>query len=186
MWLTRLVSCRCSCYCLFVTSVVSLLSSPFPPSDFDKVLDQVILPKQASHSPHPIQAGGTSPVWFLSLSPFLGQDCASACFGFPLFLVIPFNKVFDQVNLQKQMLSPTTHPHKNLLYGVCFVCFFSTHPQTTDWRCYLQTSWRTGYRYHSGTQGTRFPSIMLMEAKKNIVILCSNTAEQIYAVNSIS
>lgn len=146
VWLTRLVSCRCSCYCLFVTSVVCLLSSPFPPSDFGKVLDQGIWPKQASHTPIPIQVGVTSPVWFLSLSPFLGQDCASACFGFPLFLVIPFNKVFDQINLGKQMLSPTTHTHKNLLYGVCSVCFFSTRLQTTDRRCYLQTSWRTGYR----------------------------------------
>lgn len=49
---------------------------------------------------------------YISLLSFVGQVCTSVHFIYrlPLFLVIPFGKVPDQVPLPEQMLSPPVCP----------------------------------------------------------------------------
>lgn len=96
-------------------------------------------------------------VWFLLLSSFIGQVCASAHFGFPVFLVIPFDKVVDQIAMRKQIFSPPTYPHKKFICMVYVLCVFSQLSYRQWIGDVLQAGWRIGQRDNSGTQGYRFP-----------------------------
>lgn len=89
LWLVRLVSVCCFCYCflwLFVTSLFCLLPSfflilPFWQGPQSDNLTETSIPTHYMLIPVSVN----HQIWFLLLSSFVGRVCASVCFGFTLF-----------------------------------------------------------------------------------------------------